>query len=41
VTIAKRGGGYIFSSDHSIPEDVPLGQYQLMLELGRKYGRFG
>ena len=28
VTIAKQGGGYVFSSDHSIPEDAPLKPYQ-------------
>jgi len=40
VTMAKQGGGYIFSSDHSIPENVSLAQYQHMLELGRRHGSF-
>jgi len=40
VTMAKQGGGYIFSSDHSIPENVSLEQYRHMLELGRRYGSF-
>jgi len=40
VSAAKRGGGYVFSSDHSIPENVSLEQYQRMLELGRRYGSF-
>ena len=40
VTMAKRGGGYIFASDHSIPDNVSLKQYEHMLELGREYGAF-
>jgi uroporphyrinogen decarboxylase len=40
LTAAKQGGGYIFSSDHSIPEDVSLDRYELMLELGRRHGTF-
>ena len=38
VPMAKQGGGYVFSSDHSIPENVSLKQYEWMLELGRRYG---
>lgn len=41
VPALAKGGGYIFSSDHSIPEDVSLERYKWMLELGRKYGAFG
>lgn len=40
VSMASQGGGYIFSSDHSIPDNVSLQQYQNMLELGRQYGTF-
>ena len=40
VTAAKQGGGYIFSSDHSIPDSVSLERYQYMLELGREYGSY-
>lgn len=40
VTMAKQGGGYIFASDHSIPDNVSLDQYRYMLELGHKYGKF-
>jgi uroporphyrinogen decarboxylase len=40
VTMAKRGGGYVFSSDHSIPDNVSLKKYQWMLELAHKYGSF-
>ena len=40
VAMAKQGGGYVFSSDHSIPENVSLQQYEHMLELGREYGSY-
>ena len=40
VTMAKQGGGYIFASDHSIPDNVSLAQYERMVELGRRYGSF-
>lgn len=40
VSMAKQGGGYIFASDHSIPENVSLEKYQWMLELGRNYGSY-
>jgi len=38
VTMASKGGGYIFSSDHSIPDDVSLEKYKWMVELGKRYG---
>jgi len=41
VPLARQGGGYIFSSDHSIPDNVSLAQYRRMVELGRQYGTFG
>jgi uroporphyrinogen decarboxylase len=41
ITAAKRGGGYIYHSDHSIPNNVSLKQYQHVLELVHKYGRYG
>lgn len=40
VPILKSGGGYIFASDHSIPPTVSLERYQLMIDLGRRYGTF-
>ena len=40
VPMAKQGGGYIFSSDHSIPDNVSLEQYEWMLELGHRYGTY-
>lgn len=40
VALAKQGGGYIFSSDHSIPDNVSLDRYKRMLELGLEYGSY-
>jgi uroporphyrinogen decarboxylase len=40
VPVLKQGGGYIFASDHSIPDNVSLERYQRMLELGRECGTF-
>ena len=37
---AKRGGGYIYHCDHSIPHTVSLSQYQKILQLIRKYGTY-
>lgn len=40
VTIAKKNGGYIYHSDHSVPDNVSFQQYQRMMELVREYGRY-
>lgn len=40
VLYAKQGGGYIFGSDHSIPDNVPYAVYQKMVEWGMKYGKY-
>lgn len=36
--IAKRGGGYIYHCDHSIPHNVSLEQYKRVLDYVHKYG---
>ena len=36
--VAKRGGGYIYHSDHSIPNNVSFQQYCRVMELVKKYG---
>ncbi|MHB1007497.1 MAG: uroporphyrinogen decarboxylase family protein [Chloroflexota bacterium] len=36
--VAMVGGGYIYHSDHSIPNNVSFQQYLHVLELVRKYG---
>jgi len=39
-TIAKEGGGYIYSADHSIPNNVSFQQYKKVIELVKKYGSY-
>lgn len=36
--VAMVGGGYIFHSDHSVPNDVSFGRYRRIMELVHKYG---
>ncbi len=36
--VAMVGGGYIYHSDHSVPDNVSLAQYRRVLELARQYG---
>ena len=38
IPIAKRGGGYIYHSDHSVPNNVSFERYCRVLELAREYG---
>jgi len=38
--VAKEGGGYIYHSDHSVPNNVGFRQYQRVIELARKYGEY-
>ncbi|MCC7352472.1 MAG: hypothetical protein IT330_01850 [Anaerolineae bacterium] len=40
IPVAKKGGGYVYHSDHSIPNNVSLAQYQRVMELVRKYGAY-
>ena len=40
LTAAKKGGGYIYHSDHSVPSDVSLEQYTHVMEMVLKYGRY-
>ena len=40
IPAAKIGGGYIYHSDHSIPNNVSFEQYCRVLELVRKYGEY-
>ncbi|MDD3699569.1 MAG: uroporphyrinogen decarboxylase family protein [Atribacterota bacterium] len=40
VPIAKKGGGYIYHSDHSVPNNISLQQYINVLELIKKYGKY-
>jgi len=38
IPLAKRGGGYIYHSDHSVPNNVSFERYCRVLELVREYG---
>jgi len=40
VGFAKQGGGYIYYSDHSVPDDVSFEQYKRVIELVHKYGKY-
>jgi uroporphyrinogen decarboxylase len=40
ITAAKVDGGYIYHSDHSIPNDVSFDQYCRVMELVHKYGAY-
>ena len=41
VTFAKKNGGYVYHSDHSVPDDVSFENYKRVMELVRKYGAYG
>ena len=40
LSIARQTGAYIFHSDHSVPNDVPLENYRLAMEFAEKYGSY-
>jgi uroporphyrinogen decarboxylase len=40
IPLAKEGGGYIYHSDHSVPDDVSLENYAYVMELVRQYGTY-
>ena len=40
VQTAKKGGGYIYHSDHSVPNNVSFDRYRQVLKLVRKYGTY-
>jgi len=40
VPVLKESGGYIFSSDHSIPNDVSLDNFAKIMELVKKVGSY-
>jgi len=40
IPVMKQGGGYIYHSDHSVPSDVSLAQYQRVMALVEEYGRY-
>jgi len=40
VPAMKRGGGYVFSSDHSVPSSVSLGNFRRIVELAKELGSY-
>ena len=40
IGFAKKGGGYIYHSDHSVPDDISFAQYCRVIELVKKYGAY-
>ena len=38
--VLKENGGYIFHSDHSVPENVSFADYCRIMELARYYGKY-
>ncbi len=40
IPVLKRGGGYIYHSDHSIPDNVSFQQYCRVMELVAEHGRY-
>lgn len=40
IEVAKEGGGYIYHSDHSVPNNVSFEQYCRVIELVKKYGGY-
>ena len=40
IGFAKQGGGYVYYSDHSVPDNVSFANYQRVMELVRQYGRY-
>lgn len=41
LTVAGRGGGYLYHADHSTLKNVSLDQYWRVIELVRRYGSYG
>jgi uroporphyrinogen decarboxylase len=40
ITVAKEGGGYIYHSDHSVPNNVSFQLYKKVIELVKLYGNY-
>ena len=41
IPTMKRGGGYILSSDHSVPSSMSLESFRRFVEVGKELGRYG
>jgi uroporphyrinogen decarboxylase len=40
VTEAKIGGGYIYHSDHSVPDNISFADYCRVIALVNHYGKY-
>ncbi|RKY82011.1 hypothetical protein DRQ11_14775 [candidate division KSB1 bacterium] len=40
LLVAKKGGGYIYHSDHSVPPSVSFESYEWVMDLVDRYGRY-
>jgi uroporphyrinogen decarboxylase len=40
IPVAMAGGGYIYHSDHSVPDNISFQRYCYVLELVRRYGTY-
>jgi uroporphyrinogen decarboxylase len=40
IPLAKQGGGYIYHSDHSVPDNVSFEQYTRVMELVAEHGEY-
>lgn len=39
ITFAKKGGGYIYHSDHSVPDNVSFENYSRVISIVKEYGK--
>jgi len=40
ITFAKNGGGYIYHSDHSVPDNVNFANYSKVISLVKEHGTY-
>jgi uroporphyrinogen decarboxylase len=40
ISFARKGGGYIYHSDHSVPDNVSFSAYSRVISLAREYGKY-
>ena len=40
IPVMKQNGGYIFSSDHSVPSSVSLENFRTIIECAKELGRY-
>ena len=40
IPVVKESGGYIFSSDHSVPSAVSLENFRYITDLAKELGRY-